>query len=297
MFLCWTRTVALLAIPLVTTACIGAEIDDEADEELEEPIGEAEGAVVAGNGALSNIINRNALLSGALTPSLLGANALKPSALSAAALAAIQDPGPQGTLSRQLLQYVVSCALRPDQSFSFTWTDSGGTSRQETYSGYLGIVDWWVYGPLTDPFYQRYISACLAARTNYYGVPVMISLRASQVSMGSSWNERSTYSVREGAFWGNLFTSTPYLRACHSPAGVARARALKRDCAAGHIKPDPGTGAPITEPCGPIALAGSCDTVCEAVVADGGFYSQCLDNPAISSSARTDVVITSFLPP
>ncbi|WP_437644159.1 hypothetical protein [Sorangium sp. So ce362] len=239
----------------------------------------------------------NALLSGALVPSQLSEKALNPGALSATARTAIQNPGPEGVLSRQLLQYVVSCALRKDQSFSFTWTDSGGTNRRETYSGYLGIADWWIYGPLTDPFHQRYISACLAARTNWYGVSVMISLRGTQVSLASSASERSSYPVKEGAFWGNLFTSTPHVRACYSPAGVTHARAMKRDCAAGHIGADPVTGAPITEPCGPIALAGSCDTVCSWDSSAGGFYLRCLDNPAISSTARTDVVITSFLAP
>lgn len=292
MYLCCMRTVALLAIPLVTTACIGAEID----EEFEEPIGEAEDAILAGNSLLSNALTNNALTSNALSPAALSPNPLTWAGLSSSARAALQDPGSDGALSRDLLRYVVSCALRPDQSLSVSWND-GATVRSETYQGDLGIADWWMHGPLDDAFYQRWISGCLASRTNWYGVSVLISLRSSQPFMSSGTTERDSYTVREGAFWGNLFSSTPYLRACYSPAGVARARALKRDCAAGHLGVDPGSGASTTQACGPIAIAGSCDKVCSVVSTNGGFYSQCLDNPEISSTARTDQVVTSFLPP
>ncbi|WP_437477591.1 hypothetical protein WME75_28600 [Sorangium sp. So ce1014] len=296
MFLCCPRAVALLAIPLVTTACIGAELDAELDEEAAEPIGEAEGAIVSSNSMLPNAMSKNALSSSALNPAALSPNPLTWAGLSANARAALQNPGSNGALSRELLRYVVSCALRPNQSFSFSWND-GGTVRSETYRGDLAIADWWVYGPLADPFYQRWMSGCLASRTNWYGVSVLISLRSSQPFMSSGTTERNSYTVREGAFWGNLFSSTPYLRACYSPAGVARARTLQRDCAAGHLDVNPGTGASTTQACGPIAIVGSCDTVCSGVSNNGGFYSQCLENPAISSTVRTDQVVTSFLPP
>ncbi|WP_437670102.1 hypothetical protein [Sorangium sp. So ce131] len=238
----------------------------------------------------------NALTQTALTPLTLSQQALTPGTLPSSARAAIQNPGTDGTLSRELLKYVVGCALRSDQSFSFSWTDSSGVVHTETYAGHLGMADWWAYGPLADSFYQRWISACLAARTNFYGVSVNLSLRGSQTSLASSSTERSSYPTREGAFWGNLFSSTPFLRSCHSPPGVTRARSLQRDCAAGHLATDPATGATVTQACGPIALAGSCDTLCATVASDGS-YSKCLENPAISSSARTEVVITSFLPP
>ncbi|WP_441292645.1 hypothetical protein ACSRUE_21610 [Sorangium sp. KYC3313] len=297
MFLSCMRTVALLAIPLVTTACIGAELDEASiDEASEEAIGEAEAAVESNNGIFPNAIGRNALTLSSFSPRDLSLSALSWGAFNQNVRAALQNPGPDGAMSRQLVQYVVSCALRQNQSLSFTWTDSGGVSHPETYTGFLGMADWWVYGPLTDPFYQRYITACLAARTNWYGVSVQISLRASQTSMASSIPERWAYLVREGAFWGNVFSTTPYVRACYSPPGVARARALQRDCAAGHLGVDPVTGATITQQCGPIEIVGSCDTLCGSVSSDGGFYSQCLENPAISSTVRTDVVITSFLP-
>ncbi|WP_234022651.1 hypothetical protein [Sorangium cellulosum] len=194
------------------------------------------------------------------------------------------------------MKYVVGCALKPNQSFSFSWTDSGGVVRTETYAGHLGMADWWAYGPLADAFYQRWISACLAARTNWYGVSVNLSMRGSQPSLDLASNEGSTYTKREGAFWGNLFSSTPHLRACYDSRFADHARSLKRDCAAGHLAADPATGATVAQACGPIALMGSCSTICDAT-SDSTYYYRCLDNPAISSWARTEVVITSFLPP
>jgi hypothetical protein len=293
MALRYPRVSVLLAVPLATAACIGAEID----EESEELVGMAEGELISSNSMLPNALHRNALTSTALAPNMLGQTALTWAALTGAARAALQDPGTNGNLSRELLRYVVSCALRPNQTFSFSWTDASGAVRSEVYPGGLGIADWWVYGPLTDPLPQRYISACLAARTNWYGVSVQISLRASQTSLASSVPERDSYKVREGAFWGNLFSGMPYLRACYSPAGAARARELQRDCAAGHLSVDPVSGASTAQACGAIAIAGSCDMLCNSVSSDGGFYSGCVENPAVSSWVRTDLVITSFLPP
>ncbi|WP_437995676.1 hypothetical protein WMF26_31150 [Sorangium sp. So ce185] len=290
--------VVLLAVSLATTACIGADIDEASEEFVEVE----ESAAVADNGILANALSPNALspngvIPNALSPNALSPNALSPNALAPKALTSIRNPELGGALSRELVRYVVSCALRPDQSFAFSWTDSIGVVHPETYRGELGIADWWMYGPLTDPFYQRWLTACLASRMNWYGKSVRISLRGMTTALGSSSSERSAYTVREGAFWGNVFSSTPYLHACYSPAGVTRARAMERDCAAGHLSVDPVTGATTAQPCGTLAIVGSCDAVCNQVNADGGYYTGCLDQPVVSPSARTSSVITSFLPP
>ncbi|HTN84942.1 MAG TPA: hypothetical protein VL242_14690 [Sorangium sp.] len=289
------RIVALLAVPLVTAACIGAEVDEESEELL----GEDQSAVETINGFLPNALHMNALHMNALHMNALNPAALSSNSLGTQALTAIRDPGPNGVLSRELMRYLVGCSLRPDQTFSFSWTDSAGVVRQEVYRGELGIAHWWATGAIAnDTYTQRQISACVAARVNWYGVHVTISLRnAETASMGSSIAERQTYTVREGAFWGNLFASTPYVRSCYSPAGVARARQLQRVCAAGHVGVDPATGATITQQCGPMTIVGSCDTVCNRVDDNGGYYAGCLENPATSAWVRTDVVVTSFLTP
>ncbi|WP_437923415.1 hypothetical protein WMF37_30855 [Sorangium sp. So ce291] len=288
------RIVALLAVPLMTAACIGAEIDDESEELL----GEDQSAIESDNGFLPNALAPNALAPNALAPNALAPNALAPNALAPNALTAIKSPGPNGAPTREFLRYLVSCALRPDQTFSFSWTDTAGVVHPEVYRGELGIAHWWATGGIVnDTYVQRQLTACIAARTNWYGVHVMISLRNSESAMGSSAAERAAYTVREGAFWGNLFASTPYVRACYAPSGVARARQLQRDCAAGHISVDPATGATAVQQCGPMTIVGSCDAVCNRVDTISGFYAGCLENPATSPWVRTDVVVTSFLTP
>ncbi|WP_438003448.1 hypothetical protein WME89_31765 [Sorangium sp. So ce321] len=281
----------------MTAACIGAEID----EESEELVGEDQSAIMSENGHLPNALNGNGLNLNGLNLNGLNLNALNPAALNLNnpnALAAIKNPGPNGVLSRDLMRYLVSCALRPDQTFSFSWTDSAGVVHPEVYRGDLGMAHWWATGAITnDTYVQRQITACIAARTNWYGTHVTISLRNAESAMSSSVTERQTYTVREGAFWGNLFASTPYVRACYTPAGVARARQLQRDCAAGHLTVDPATGATTVQQCGPMTIVGSCDAVCNRVDPGAGFYAGCLENPAASPWARTDVVVTSFLTP
>ncbi|WP_437683339.1 hypothetical protein [Sorangium sp. So ce131] len=290
---CCTRLAAILVVPLVTTACIGAELDSDPEALL----GEAESALDTENGQLPNAMTPNAMTPNAMTPNAMTPNALNPGALNPGALAAIKDPGPSGALSRELLRYTVGCALRSDQTFSFSWTDSSGVVRSEVYRGELGYAGWWATTPLGNNTYvQSQITACLAARMNWYGVSVRISLRNNE--MPSTPTERTSFPVREGAFWGNVFSTTqaPFLRACYSPTGVARARQLQRDCAAGHLSVDPTTGATTVQQCGAMVIAGSCDALCNNTDAVAGYYRGCLENPSVSPWVRTDVVMTSFLP-
>ena len=70
---------------------------------------------------------------------------------------------------------------------------------------------------------QRWVSACVLARTNAYGVHVQISMRAPavvppgrdaqyakiQAALATSPGEVATFGGREGAFYGNLFATTP----------------------------------------------------------------------------------------
>ncbi|WP_437647429.1 hypothetical protein [Sorangium sp. So ce362] len=298
MELCCTRLAALLVVPLVTTACIGAELDEESEALL----AEAESAIESNNGYLPNALSLNALSLNALSLNALSLNALSLNALSLNALSAIKNPGANGTASREVLRYVVSCALRPDQMFSFSWTDSAGVVRQEVYRGDLGYAHWWPTTPLgtaysDNTYVQSQITACLAARMNWYGISVSISLRNNE--MTSTPAERAAYPVREGAFWGNLFATTeaPFLRACYSsdPGSIARARQVQRDCAAGHLV-DPVNGTTVQQ-CGSMVIVGSCESVCNGSDSTSGFYRGCLKNPSVSPWERWDQVMTTFLTP
>jgi hypothetical protein len=169
------------------------------------------------------------------------------------------------------VKYAVGCALTPGESFAFSWTDTTGTVHAETYWGLLGLAPSWASGPL-DAEGQRFVSACMAARTNYYGVPVEISVRADidVLEQNTSAAELGAYSHIEGAFWGNLFAPAPYLRACYRAENVAHSRSMMRDCAAGHVNAD-GTIAQ----CGLLHSVGSCTTVCKKILKAGGYYTHC----------------------
>src|SRR5689334_8539387 len=155
--------VASLGLP------IGCAMPIESSPE-EENVDETTAAIVAENALISNALVPNALVPNALAPNALAPNALTPNTLSSSALDAIKDAGLGGVLSRLFLKYAVSCAFTPAQSFSFSWTDAQNVVHQEVYYGMVGIAPGWASGSLCTQG-QQMVSACIAARTNYYGTP------------------------------------------------------------------------------------------------------------------------------
>ena len=226
-----------------------------------------------------------------ITENALSANALSANALSANALNPIKDPGAAGLLSRELLRYTVGCALSTTQSFSFSWTANSDVVHNETYMGALGLATAWAAGPLDLPG-QRMVSACLAARTNYYRTPVVFSARSTIEPLKSSMtsDELTDYNRLEGAFWGNLFSATPYLNSCYRANTVDHSRTQLRECAAGHLSNNT-----VVE-CGMIHIAGACAGACAALDTATKTYPSCVDHAEIhGSTATTAYVITSDL--
>ncbi|AUX46950.1 hypothetical protein SOCE26_084600 [Sorangium cellulosum] len=263
------------------TGCIAPDLSTAADPGEEEIDSSAE-ALASGNALSLNALSLNALSLNALS-----LNALSLNALGAEALDALQDPGEEGELVRQLVKYTVSCALDESRSFRFAWTDAAGSTHEEVYRGQLGLADSWRRGPLDDAGKQM-VSACLAARTNRYGVSVVISMRSHQDPLRHEVgrDERETYPHVEGAFWGDLFSETPYLRACYNDASVARARAAQRDCAAGQLD-----AAGELASCGMIEIVGSCQERCGRLHPPGQYYKDCRD----PESGKTRFVVTTAL--
>jgi hypothetical protein len=155
---------------------------------------------------------------------------------------------------RQLLQYIYTCAMPGTKydatgaivsSYDTTLDPNGGTLSCMTPAdggaascdvGYecssdnkcvvplrggigLGIngdgSTWWGSGTC-DETCQRWVSACVLARTNAYGVHVEISMRAPadapqaiQDALAVSDDERAGWTLREGAYFGNIFATTP----------------------------------------------------------------------------------------
>jgi hypothetical protein len=274
---------ALLFIPFVAAACVAPAAGPAGEEKDEESVGEPSLGAIVGNNALSI----NALSINALSVNALSVNALSPSALSPGAAASLQNAGEPGRLFRLLVQYTVGCALAATSTFNFSWSESTGTVHNESYHGELGLAVGWATAALDDTGKQM-VSACLAARVNFYGVPVVISMRSQRQPLrdlvGSG--ERAAYPSIEGAFWGNLFSAAPYLRACHSGPNAAHSRAAQRDCATGHLEAAGGT-----TPCGMIQLMGSCEDRC-VFHSPNQYYLHC-DDPGFG---RTQYPITVALP-
>lgn len=276
-------------IALLCVAACGGEPDDQdlEDDALAEASDEVLGYnALTPNALTPNALTPNALTPNALTPNALTPNALTPNALTPNALSAIQDPAQVGSLARQLLRYTVGCALTPAQSFSFSWTDAAGAVHAETYKGELGLAPIWALGPL-DTVGQEWVSACLAARTNWYGVSVTLSARGPHAALNDiDVTEFSTYDVEEGTFFGNVFSASPALYACYKSTDVAYARARQRDCSAGHLEAD-GT----VSKCGIINIVGSCDDVCSKLKTVGQYRPYCTNGGSYASTRPITVFL------
>jgi hypothetical protein len=201
------------------------------------------------NGLWSNGLWSNGLWSNGLWSNGLWSNGLWSNGLSGTAAI----PGEtlrSSAYARQLLQYIYACAMpAPTTTSSYdTALDPNNGALACSSSGAcdfgyacspqnrcvvplkgmigLGIngdgSTWWETGTC-DESCQRWVSSCVLARTNAYGVHVQISMRAPmtaplghelqfariQAALSTSPTEISEYSFREGAYYGNLFATTP----------------------------------------------------------------------------------------
>ena len=277
------RITAIACGSLTATLMTGCAFDATFTQEAE-ALGQAESQLL-----VLNALNPNALNPNALNPNALNPNALNPNALSTSALLSIQDPGSSGDLSRQLLRYTVSCALNPTQSFSFSWTDTFGVVHPETYSGLLGLAVGWAKTRLSTSG-AEWVSACLASRVNWYGATVTISSRGPAEPLAATSDERAGYPAIEGAFFGNLFTTTPAIYSCYNPTNVNSSRAQQRDCATGHLNPDSSVSS-----CGMLQILGSCSDYCNSIDTTSQYYPICFTS-SNHLGTRMSTVVTTALP-
>ncbi|MBA3499869.1 MAG: HYR domain-containing protein [Deltaproteobacteria bacterium] len=122
----------------------------------------------------------------------------------------------------QLLQYIYSCAMPATNSDGLSLTTViGPVGHEVTLTGAIGVginadnTAWWETGTC-DESCQRWVSACVLARTNAYGVNVQISMRAPsnapqrvKDALALTGTEGTEFDLPEGAFFGNLFQTTP----------------------------------------------------------------------------------------
>jgi GLTT repeat (6 copies) len=235
----------LLSLTLTAGAVACTDASDPGIVNDEDPLTSENG--LSSNGLSSNGLSSNGLSSNALSSNALSSNALSSNAL---VIKALRDQSATGTLTRMFFRYVISCALGPNHSVTYTWTDSAGQLHTEINPGGLGLAPNWETSAPSQAD-KEIMSACLAARTNSKGIPVPLSLRAKDVSgLSVSSSERSSYTYGEGAFWGNLFNGTnpPYAYSCSRVAfnaGVSTSQYLAqgRTCTT--------TGCGIITPVGP----------------------------------------------
>jgi hypothetical protein len=170
------------------------------------------------SGVTHNAITVNALTTNALTTNAANLQALVQSKLVDASFEtgslseALWDPSAQ-----QVMAYLVSCALAPDQSV--TWRPMSSIDpppAETTWQGALALCPQWHEGGIAgDASCQELVSACLLARNNAAGVEVQISLRgrdtresyfgSGDVVVGDVTHpEHELYRWREGAFYGNI---------------------------------------------------------------------------------------------
>ncbi|MEM9488462.1 MAG: DNRLRE domain-containing protein, partial [Myxococcota bacterium] len=149
-----------------------------------------------------------------------------------------------------LLRYLVECALPEGDSLTF----DDENDLPVTYHGALGLAPGWKTGAPSELEQQR-VSACLAARSNALEQPVVISMRGLGIATDSV--ERELFRVHEGAFWGNVFSTTPTLNACAVTGGGISGRT----CTQG-------------SDCGFVAH-GDCTEVCTSQDSGDGHYFNC----------------------
>ncbi|MGE0550191.1 MAG: hypothetical protein AB7O24_10065 [Kofleriaceae bacterium] len=207
----------------------------------------------------------NRLAVNRLAVNRLAVNRLALNAVSAGELVAT----PEG---RELLSYVVSCAVPEGQTLV---AEHDGTTFD--FLGELGLAPEWLDRKLTDKG-KGWISACLFARVNNHDVSVPISMRGPHDALDSTEAEQATWSVEEGAFYGNLFTPADEPIKWFACRGAGQATGetgglVERDC----TEPDPAN--PGKTLCG-FTYAGDCGDfaaqhACKKFDEDGLFYEQC----------------------
>ena len=198
------RTVCLAAA-VALTGCVVDDLD----------LSETDDAVTT-----TNRLAANRLAANRLAANRLAANSLGAAALSAGSLIETAD-------GREVFSYIVSCAL--PAGASVTVKDSHNNSY--TFAGEIGLAPSWQTKPpsVAD---RHWVTACLLARTNYYGVSVQISMRGSHPALATTGAETSTFKVAEGGFYGDLFASTQSWYACGSKRWTSTlAMDAQRTCA------------------------------------------------------------------
>lgn len=196
---------------------------------------------------------------------------------------------------REVLSFIVSCALPADVTLVATMPDGSPFE----FFGDLGLADEWLKHPLRKAG-RGWVSACLFARVNDNSLALPISMRGQTQALATTPEEVATWSLEEGAFYGDYFVAPGEpvqwiaCRGRDQAAGETGGLVL-RDC----TEPDPND--PTHTLCG-FTYAGDCGDFAAVPACEHfsphDFYRKCQDRPGDES--RSDVfrqVITVFVLP
>ncbi|HEU0037333.1 MAG TPA: hypothetical protein VFQ53_42275 [Kofleriaceae bacterium] len=164
---------------VVTSGCVVDEDGDALDDTMSEVLS-------------NNRLSANRLSANRLSANKLSAVSLSGSALGTSELVKTAD-------GREVLAYIVSCALPARTSVTVKY---GGASYM--FPGSIGLAPGWATRAPTVSE-RRWVTACLLARTNLYGVTVELSLRGPHPALAAGLTETLGYTLVEGAFYGDLF--------------------------------------------------------------------------------------------
>jgi hypothetical protein len=247
----------------------------------------------------SALVTENRLSSNKLSANRLAANRLSSNRLSSNRLAANKiavnqlDPGGADLVAtadgRELLSYIISCALPENESVVAT---VDGTTYE--FAGALDLAPEWLRQPL-DRRGQRWVSACLLARVNATGISVRISLRGPHRALTTTDGERTKFVLEEGAFFGNVFGPADQPLDWNACRGRDQAAGERGDLANRHCA-DPDPGHPGFTFCG-FRYAGDCGDfarhpACRVFDADETYYEWCSAAAPPDGPIHREVVTT-----
>jgi hypothetical protein len=156
----------------------------------------------------SGLVSANKLAVNKLAANKLAANKLAANGLDGSALPTLA----QTEDGREVLSYILSCALPEGSQIEYVID-----ATVYSFAGEVGLApDWsWRAPTITE---RRWVTACVLSRTNLYGISVQVSMRGSHPALAGSLAESSGFSLREGAFYGDLFDPDgPRMYACELP--------------------------------------------------------------------------------
>lgn len=153
--------------------------------------------------------------------------------------------------ARGQTKYLASCAL--DDQTVLTGVHDG---KLYNFPGSMGLAPDWGDRELSETE-RRWVSACILARTNYFGANVLISMRSPlgvHEVLTASADEMASHTLYEGGFFGDVFSEQSEAYVCvgaNHQADQTAQEVLKRVCTHGDL-----TGGQLTR-CGFIN-AGQC---------------------------------------